>query len=247
MTLNESSFCRLEKLAGADGVRKLRSSSVMIIGCGGVGSWAAEAVARSAVGRITLVDFDTVSRSNINRQLPALENTLGEYKTEIIAARMKLINPEAAVMTYNLKIEESNIPVLLADRPDFVIDAIDDVRAKCALINYCKEKDINIIVSTGSGNKTDPTMIKINDLGLTKQDPLARAVRNTLRKKFGFPKSGKFGIPCVCSEEIPRTAGSREEENSAGCKSFSGTLCCVTGSFGFACASFIVRKLLREI
>jgi tRNA A37 threonylcarbamoyladenosine dehydratase len=199
-------FDRLARLYGRDKLEKLRNAHVMLFGLGGVGSWAAEALARTAAGRITLVDFDIVGDTNMNRQMPALCDTIGEDKTAVVAERLRKINPEAEIIVKNIRLTPENTEALFKEacavkNPDVVIDAIDNLTAKCFLINYCREHGIPVIVSCGSGGRTDPSEIKVMDLGETANDALARTVRGILRKKYNFPKKGKFGIKAVCSSE----------------------------------------------
>ena len=196
-------FDRLCRLYGKAVLEKLKAAHVLICGLGGVGSWAAEAIARTAIGRITLADFDIIGGTNINRQLPALSDTIGIKKTEAMAARFRKINPESAIKACDICLNPSNIPNLLAESPDIVIDAIDNVTAKCFLIAHCRKNGIPIIVSCGSGGRTDPSKIKVCDLAETQNDALARSVRYILRQKYGFPRKGRFGIQAVCSSELP--------------------------------------------
>lgn len=197
------SFDRLCRLYGNAALEKLNSAHVLICGLGGVGSWAAEAIARTAIGRITLADFDIIGETNINRQLPALSDTIGIKKTEAMAARLRKINPALAIKACDILLKPENIPNFLYEKPDIVIDAIDNVTAKCFLIAHCRQNSIPIIVSCGSGGRTDPSKIKVCDLAETQNDALARSVRYILRQKYGFPKTGPFGIQAVCSSELP--------------------------------------------
>ena len=257
-------FDRVARLVGPAGLEKLRKAHVMVIGCGGVGSWAAEMIARSAVGRISLVDFDTVCIRNFNRQLQALDGDIGKPKVKLLAERFKRINPEARVDGLNEFFSETTCPALLGEKPDFVIDAIDHVTSKCFLINHCHANNIPLIVSTGSGGRIDPTQVRVTDLGITERDPLARAVRKILREKYAFPRKGKFGVQAVCTLEQDRKPHDSVEATDckAGClcpqgenglhsctkKSVVlGTAGFVTGAFGMACASAAIRHLCGEI
>ena len=203
---NDYYFDRLVRLYGPEKFEKLRNAHVMLFGLGGVGSWAAEALARTAIGRITLVDFDIIGDTNMNRQMPALCDTVGSDKTAVAAERLKKINPAAEIIIKNMRLMPENTAELFkeacaAKKPDAVIDAIDNLTAKCFLINFCREHKIPLIVSCGSGGRTDPSKIRVMDLGETENDALARTVRGILRKKYNFPKKGKFGIKAVCSSE----------------------------------------------
>jgi len=257
----ERRFDRMARLVGPEAMEKLRRSHVMVIGCGGVGSWAAETVARAAVGRVTVVDFDTVCIRNFNRQLQALSGTVGQPKALLLAQRLRLVNPEARVDGVANYFNQDTCAELMAERPDFVIDAIDHITSKCFLINYCRSTGLPLIVSTGSGGRLDPTQVRVMDLGRTEMDPLARAVRDILRKKYGFPKKGNFGVQAVCTLEQHRKPHESMEltDCKAGClcpqgenefqsctkKSVVlGTAGFVTGAFGMACASAAVRHLI---
>ncbi len=257
----ERRFDRMTRLVGPEAMEKLKKSHVMVIGCGGVGSWAAETVARAAVGRLTVVDFDTVCIRNFNRQLQALSGTIGKHKALLLAERLRLVNPEARVDGIANYFNDTTCEVMMAERPDFVIDAIDHITSKCFLIDYCRKNKIPLVVSTGSGGRLDPTQVRVMDLGLTEMDPLARAVRNILREKYDFPKKGKFGVTCVCTLEQHKKPHKSVEltDCKAGClcpqgenefqsctkKSVVlGTAGFVTGAFGMACASVAVRHLI---
>ncbi|PIU20647.1 MAG: tRNA threonylcarbamoyladenosine dehydratase [Elusimicrobia bacterium CG08_land_8_20_14_0_20_59_10] len=257
-------FDRLARLVGPEGLKKLAKAHVMVVGCGGVGSWAAEMIARSAVGRITLIDFDTVCIRNFNRQLQALDGAIGKPKAQLLAERFRLINPQARIDGLNEFFSEASCGALMKDRPDFVIDAIDHVTSKCFLINYCRSNNIPLIVSTGSGGRLDPTQVRVTDLGLTRLDPLARAVRRILRGKYAFPRKGQFGVQAVCTLEQDRAPHNSVEATDckAGClcpqgenslqsctkKSVVlGTAGFVTGAFGLACASAAVAHICGDI
>ena len=249
-------FDRLCRLYGTEKLAKLQSAHVIICGLGGVGSWATEAIARTAVGRITLADFDIVGETNINRQLPALTDNFGREKTTVIAERIFKINPACHVEIKNIRLAPENIPSLFEEKPSVVIDAIDNVTAKCFLIAYCRKNKIPIVVSCGSGGRKDPSKITVRDLSETENDALARSVRYVLRQKYGFPRKGKFGITAVCSSEIPESPfpGLNQEEKKhvlpfeggkpARVPFISGTACFVTGSFGFFCAAEAVKNVI---
>ena len=253
-------FDRIIRLYGPEGADRLARSHVMIVGCGGVGSWAAEMTARSAVGRITLIDFDFVCIRNFNRQLQAVDGNVGKIKVDVLAERLKLITPLARIDAVAGALTEQSCADIMKERPDFLIDAIDHVSSKCFLINHCRSNGIPMIVSTGSGGRTDPTQVRGMDLGLTELDPLARAVRGILRDKYGFPKKGKFKVQAVCSLEVPRKPDSTMQETDckAGCMCphgesgfhsctkrslVLGTAGFVTGAFGMACAAEAVRHI----
>ncbi len=254
-------FDRMTRLVGPEAMARLERSHVMVIGCGGVGSWAAEAVARAAVGRVTVVDFDTVCIRNFNRQLQALSGNIGKPKALLLAERLRLVNPEARIDAVVNFFSENTCAELMAERPDFVIDAIDHITSKCFLINYCRETRLPLAVSTGSAGRIDPTQIRVMDLGRTQGDPLARAVREILRQKYNFPKKGDFGVQAVCTlephmkphESVQQTdckagclcpQGENEFQSCTKKSVVLGTAGFVTGAFGMACASVAVRALL---
>jgi tRNA A37 threonylcarbamoyladenosine dehydratase len=253
-------FDRLLRLVGPEGLARLRAAHVMVVGCGGVGSWAAEAVTRSAFGRVTVVDFDTVCIRNFNRQLQATDGTVGKLKVEVLAERLRLINPQARIDAVSKPFSEESHAELMKDRPDFVIDAIDHITSKCFLIDYCRKNSIPLIVSSGSAGRLDPTQIRVMDLGRTELDPLAKAIRKILRKKYAFPRNAKFGVPTVCSLEpaLEPHDQAGDSDCKAGCvcpggqsdfqccvkKSVVlGTSCAVTAAFGMACAAEAVRRV----
>lgn len=176
-------FSRSALLLGEEGIEKLKKAHVTVFGVGGVGSYSAEAIARGGVGRITLVDFDTVSPSNINRQLPALASTLGMKKTEVMAQRMREIHSESEICTYDAFCTPDNVETLVPADADFVIDAVDTVSAKIAIIVTCKKRGIPVISCMGAGNKLDPTKFVVTDIYKTSVCPLCRVMRHELRKR----------------------------------------------------------------
>ncbi|MGM9992272.1 MAG: ThiF family adenylyltransferase [Candidatus Bruticola sp.] len=196
-------FERLIRLIGLEGFRKLESVHVAVVGIGGVGSWASEALARSAVGRITLVDFDLINPTNINRQLPCLQSTIGQRKTEVMADRLRQINPWSHIETLNIVYSPSTAEKFWNLRPDLVLDCIDNITYKCHLLNYARAHKIAVVTSTGAGSKLDPTLIKVCDLSNTKVDPMALRIRKKLRRDYAFPANKSFHIPAVYSEELP--------------------------------------------
>jgi tRNA A37 threonylcarbamoyladenosine dehydratase len=229
-------FERLGWLIGDTGLARLARAHLMVVGVGGVGSWAAEALARSGVGRITLVDFDTVCVTNVNRQLHALDNAIGRPKAEVMAERLRAINPQATIRAHAQRYEPASADELLADAPDGLIDAIDSVTAKCHLLAQCRKRGIAAVCSTGAGGRSDPAAVAIGDLAHTDCDRLARVVRKVLRRHHGFPRTGAFGIPAVYSRELPQ--GDRDQRR--------GTSVCVTAVFGFHCAACAMRRVLAE-
>ncbi|HUP56639.1 MAG TPA: tRNA threonylcarbamoyladenosine dehydratase [Bdellovibrionota bacterium] len=258
-------FDRMGRLVGDARMKKLMDSHVMIIGLGGVGSFAAESIMRSGVGRVTLVDFDDVCVTNFNRQLHALQGRVGQPKADVMAERMKQINPSAQVRSLAKFYNADHCAEIFSERPDFVIDAIDNVTAKCHLLAYCRTEKIPVVAATGSGGRIDPTAIRIADLGKTTVDPLAREIRRILREKHGFPseEGAMFGIPAVYSTEPWRQPEELQYDGGKGFRCVCpqgdnpyfqcdnrnlilGNASFVTGSFGLFCASVAVRTLVGE-
>lgn len=255
-------FDRIGRLVGDTAMKKLMASHVTVIGLGGVGSWTAESLVRSGIGKVTIVDFDEVCVTNFNRQLHALRGTVGKPKAEILAARLRDINP-AAVITPMVEFYNSDHRAkIFAERPDYVVDAIDHITAKCHLIGYCRDEGIPVITSTGTGGRMDPTMVRVTDLGLTTVDPLARAVRGILRAHYDFPKAegAPFGIQAVYSAEPAMPPRELDYDGGKGFRCvcpqgenpyfncdnrnvIMGNAGFVTGTFGFVCAGVVVRQL----
>lgn len=259
-------FDRMGRLVGDAAMQKLFASHVMVIGLGGVGSWAAEAIARSGVGRITLVDFDAICITNANRQLHALRNNIGKQKAEVMAERLRAINPDLKVEACVQFFSVESSAELLAKQPDFIIDAIDSISAKCFLLAECRRNNIPVVCATGSGGRLDPSQIRVADLAETQVDPLAHEVRRILREKYAFPqgKRDRFGILAVYSVESYRKPHELHYDHGQGfrcvcpqgdnpyftCEKRNliwGNAGFVTGAFGLLCASTVVRGLLGEI
>ncbi|MCB9641626.1 MAG: tRNA threonylcarbamoyladenosine dehydratase [Myxococcales bacterium] len=256
-------FDRMGRLVGDGGMRRLLDASVMVIGLGGVGSFAAESLVRSGVGRIYLVDFDRICITNTNRQLQSMKGTIGRYKASVLAERLQLINPQAEVIPIEKFYMASNADELLAYPVEFVVDAIDNITAKCHLIAQCVERGLPLVTSTGASGRMDPTRIQINDLSETRVDPLAAAIRKILRQKYDFPMKGSYGVTAVYSSEAVRDPQELHYDGGQGfrcvcpggkndyhsCENRAliyGTASFVTGAFGLACASVAVRKILGE-
>ena len=205
---NETIYERTELMLGSDAVNHLKNANVCVVGVGGVGGFAVEALARAGVGKLTLVDNDKVSVSNINRQIIALHSTVGKYKTDAMRDRIADINPSCAVTCKNMLYDESTKDSLALDEYDYVLDCIDSVSSKVLLIAEAKAKNCNIISAMGAGNKLDPSRFKVSDISKTTTDPLARAIRGRL-KKLGINH-----LKVVFSDELPtnptgeRTPGS---------------------------------------
>jgi len=250
-------FSGIARLWGQKGLNALRSAHVCIVGIGGVGSWVAEAIARSGVGEITLVDLDDICTSNVNRQLHALDGAIGQPKVDIMAKRIAAINPDCRVHARHAFYNERTSDELLGVDYDLVIDAIDALYKKCHLIVACKNKQLPLVVVGSAGGRTDPTLVQTADLSRSFHDPLLQKVRKRLRQKYGFPRNErkKFRIDCVfspeemiypqpdgtvCSEKVP------EANLKLDCESGYGTASFITGTFGFVAAAVAVRRIVEH-
>jgi tRNA A37 threonylcarbamoyladenosine dehydratase len=250
-------FGGIGRLYGERALERFKTAHVCVIGVGGVGSWIVEALARSAVGHLTLIDLDNVAESNINRQIQALTDTIGQPKIEALRDRIAQINPFCKVTLVEDFIDPDNIVQMIdgkgpgAARFDYVVDAIDSVKAKAALIAYCREHALPMITSGGAGGQIDPTKIEVRDLGRTEQEPLLKKVRKLLRAQYGFSRGEKqkYGIDAVFSMEPLRYPESEEAACEIGssitglnCAGFGSSMV-VTASFGMIAAAHILRKL----
>jgi len=242
-------FGGIRRLYGADALARFQTSHICVVGIGGVGSWAAEALARSGIGRITLIDLDMVAESNVNRQIHALGDAFGKAKTTAMADRIRSINPTCQLTEIEDFVTPDNIEAMLGRGFDFVIDAIDQARTKAAMIAWCKAHDLPLITAGGAGGQTDPTRIAISDLARTVQDPLLSKVRALLRKEYGFTREPKinFGIPAVFSSEPLRYPENTCDVALVGlnCAGY-GSSVCVTASFGLFAASEVLRQIAAE-
>ena len=197
----EQRFGGIERLYGKQGLARLQAAHVAVVGIGGVGSWVAEALARSGVGELSLFDLDDVCVTNINRQMPALESTVGQLKVEVVAERIWQINPACIVHTVPDFVTRESMAEYITEDLDFVVDAIDSVAAKAALIAWCKRRKIQLVTTGGAGGQIDPTQIQVTDLNKTFNDPLAAKVRGLLRRDYNFSRTpGRhYSVPCVFS------------------------------------------------
>lgn len=250
---NERRFGGIARLYGNDAALRIARAHVCVIGIGGVGSWAAEVLARSGVAQLTLIDLDHVAESNINRQIHADDTTLGQAKVEAMRARIARINPHCRVTGIEEFIDPENVASLLPTC-DAVIDAIDQVRAKAALAAHCRRQKIRLVMTGGAGGRIDPTRVCFDDLSRTTQDALASKVRARLRGEYGFPRDPKkkFGIDCVYSpEQIRRpVAAACDVEDAHPEQGVSGLNCAgygssvaVTAAFGMAAAARVLNLL----
>jgi len=253
-------FGGIQRLYGAQGAERLRHAHVCVIGVGGVGSWTVEALARTGIGSLTLIDLDEVCASNINRQLPALTAEIGRPKVRVLAERAAQINPECRVRAIEEFFTAASAENLLAGGYDFVLDAIDSLQNKCLLLAGCRERGIAVLACGGAGGRRDPTQVRVADLALASHDRLLRQARKRLRTDFGFPRdeTQPFGVDCVYSTEdpvFPRADGSvctsRQARDTSidlqlNCNGGYGTASFVTGAFGFAAAARIAQRLAEN-
>ncbi len=227
-------FARFEMLIGADGIDKLLSKKVVVVGIGGVGSFAAEALARSAIGTIVLVDKDIVDITNINRQILALHSTIGKNKVDVMKERLLDINPKLNVKTYHLHLDQSNLHMIIEEKPDYIIDAIDSLDSKVSLILAANQANIPIISSMGMANKWDPTRIEVTDIAKTHTDPVAKILRKEL-KNAGFMNKLKV----VFSSELPLKQPLSQGKKVPASNAF------VPPVAGIILANTVVRELLN--
>ncbi len=247
-------FGGIARLYGADALERLLASHVCVVGIGGVGSWAAEALARSAVGSITLIDLDEICQTNLNRQVHALDGTIGQVKVDVMRDRIRMIHPDCRIAARQAFFGAATAESILATRYDYVVDAIDNAHDKSRLIVDCRERKIPIICAGGAGGRRDPNQIRIADLSRAIHDPLLARVRRILRQDYGFPRNlkTKFRVDCVFSPErsvYPQSDGSVCEKRDpkagqrSGRESGLGTVSVVTGAFGFAAAARVIESI----
>ena len=251
-------FGGIRRLYGSRAVERFRSAHVVVVGVGGVGSWTVEALARSGIGKLTLIDLDDVCVSNVNRQLHALDGTVGRPKVEVLAERCRAIQPGIEVVEEIAFVTPTNLAERIPEDADHLVDAIDSVVAKAALINWCKRRKLPITVTGAAGGQTDPTRIRVADLARTEHDPLLAKVRARLRRDFGFSRNPKrrFSVECVYSDEqlvYPGSDGevcfakpASGESTRLDCASGFGAATFVTGSFGFVAASRVLARLAKK-
>jgi tRNA A37 threonylcarbamoyladenosine dehydratase len=248
-------FGGIARLYGERALERFRAAHVCVIGVGGVGSWVVEALARSAVGHLTLIDLDNVAESNINRQIQALSSTIGMPKIEALRERIVQINPFCQVTLVEDFIDENNLGQMIgAQRVDYVIDAIDSVKPKAALIAYCRERAIDLVTIGGAGGQLDPTKVQVRDLARTEQEPLLKKVRKILRARYGFARGekNKYHIDAVFSMEPLRYPEAGDacavDANSItglNCAGFGSSMV-VTATFGMVAAGHVLRRLADD-
>lgn len=258
----QNRFGGIGRLYGQQALSQFARSHVVVIGIGGVGTWAAEALARSGIGQISLMDLDDICVTNTNRQIHALSSTIGASKVAVMAQRIREINPECQVNEIEDFITIDNLAEYLpganaGGNIDYVIDCIDAVKQKAALIAWCKRQKINIVTVGGAGGQMDPTQIQLTDLAKTYQDPLLAKVRNILRREYHFSKNvqRRFAVDAVFSSEqlvypkadgsVCSTKASADGSMRMDCASGFGAVTMVTGTFGFVAASRVLAKLAR--
>ncbi|MGD8908854.1 MAG: tRNA cyclic N6-threonylcarbamoyladenosine(37) synthase TcdA [Chromatiales bacterium] len=246
-------FGGIARLYGQQGLARLSAAHVAVIGVGGVGSWAVEALARSGIGALTLYDLDHIAESNVNRQLHALEENFGMAKVQAMAQRVQAINPHCRVVAQEVFIEMDNLASLTDGGFDYVVDCIDSFRNKAALIAACRRRKVAVITVGGAGGQVDPTRIRLADLSRSEQDPLLSKTRKLLRREYGFSSNPKrrFDVPCVYSTEQQRYPDPQGMvcldrptaiESSLNCGGF-GSAMTVTASFGLVAVSHVLGKL----
>lgn len=231
-------YSRTELLIGLEGMERLRGASVLVFGVGGVGSHCIEALARSGIGHLILVDNDTVSLTNINRQSIALHSTVGQYKTKVMKEKIRDIDPAIRVDTYETFVLPDNVETVFREQPDYVIDAIDTVTAKLAVIEYAQERGIPVISSMGTGNKLHPELFEITDISKTSVCPLCRVMRRALKAR------GIAHLKVVYSKEKPVDTSGRETGEDPGARrSVPGSISFVPPAAGLLIAGEVIREL----
>jgi tRNA A37 threonylcarbamoyladenosine dehydratase len=243
---HERRFAGVARLFGGEGYARLRAARVAVVGIGGVGSWAAEALARSHVGTISLVDLDHIAESNTNRQIHALGDAYGRAKVLAMAERIAAIDPSCRVLPVDAFADEDNAGALV-DGHDLVLDCIDQVRAKAALIAACRARGIAVIACGAAGGRMDPTRLRQDDLARVHGDPLLAKVRYRLRRKHGFPRDGggrvrRFGVAAIYSDEPIRAPQDCAPQARLACAGY-GSMAAVTGAMGFAAAAAALQHL----
>ena len=258
-TVLRERFAGVDRLYGRGSTQLLAGKHVCVVGLGGVGSWAVEALARSAVGRMTLIDADEICLSNSNRQLFAIDGQFGRGKAEAMAERCRAINPKLQVEVIASFLTPSNLESLLDRGYDLVLDACDSFRSKVEMIAWCRRRKIPLVVSGSAGGRTDPTQVRVRDLSRTEHDALLALIRKKLRAEFNFPKNAQryFGVPAVYSLENvkypqadgsvcgTRPAMSADAALKLDCGAGLGAATHITGAFAFAAVARAIEILLK--
>lgn len=251
-------FSGIRRLYGRKAADFISGAHFCVVGIGGVGSWAVEALARTGIGAITMIDHDDISKGNTNRQIHAMEGAYGQSKVEAMQERILSINPDCRVNAIDDFLTTKNMSRYIHKEYDYVIDAIDGIKFKAELVHYCRRNKIPVVMTGGAGGLTDPTGIQIKDLSRTHNDPLAAKVRSKLRSEYGYSRDAKkkFGIDCVFSSQAqlyPRPDGSVSTQKpgvhgvTLDCESGYGSATFVTASFGFVAVSYAMDKMLARM
>lgn len=251
----ESRFGGIARLYGSQAMGKIRQARILVIGIGGVGSWVAEALARTGLGHMTLVDLDDVCVTNINRQIHAVNDTVGKFKVDVMKDRIGTINPYCEVDTKQFFFSPKNLASIFDKEYDFVVDACDDFTNKCHLIDHCRKNKIPLVVMGGAGGKTDPLLVRMSDMALSANDRLLAKLRKKLRQDFDFPKDPdeEFGVWSVWSHEraVYPTADGCVTHKAPGlaknmdCSEGFGSASFVTGTFAFVTTSLVIREITK--
>lgn len=248
----ERRFGGLRRLHGAVAYERLRAARIAVIGVGGVGSWAAEALARSGVAELTLIDLDHVAESNINRQVHALDHTVGQAKVLALKDRIAQIHPGCVVHAIEEFVDEANVATLLSAQPlDGVLDCCDQVKAKAAIAAWCAQARVHVVAVGAAGGKSQPQLVEVGDLSEVTHDPLLASLRQRLRQRHEGARKGSMGLPCVFSREAvlpPQDAecavGDAAGDGSLNCHGY-GSSVMVTATFGMVSAATLVRALIK--
>lgn len=252
----DARFSGIGRLLGVRALEKIKTSRVLVIGIGGVGSWVAESLARTGIGGLTLVDLDDVCVTNINRQIHAISSTVGRFKVEVMKDRLLEIQPYCDVDVKQCFFSPKNLERIFDKSYDFVVDACDDFTNKCFLIDHCRKEKIPMVVMGGAGGKVDPLQVRVTDMSFSQNDRLLARLRKKLRQDFAFPgeNGGDFGVWAVWSHEraVYPTADGCTTYRPPGlaknmdCSEGFGSASFVTGAFAFAATSVVIRELTRE-
>ncbi|OIQ18437.1 MAG: hypothetical protein BM556_09260 [Bacteriovorax sp. MedPE-SWde] len=248
MTGYETRFAGVGSLLGNESLERLKNAHFLVIGLGGVGTWAVESLVRSGLGKLTLVDLDDICVSNTNRQLHAHEGNYGKMKAEALAERVKLINPECEVEIILSYFNKKNADEILSKKYSMVVDGIDSIDEKTILLNLCYRKGLKVVTAGAAGGKTDPTKITVAEITKTKQDKLIKAIKKKLRREFNYPLgNGKAKVKCVYSFEPSKKIKTCDVTNSTklDCSGGLGTSTYMTGTFGFLLSYIAIDEFLK--
>lgn len=240
-------FSGVARLYGEQGLRKLARAHVAVIGVGGVGSWVVEALARSGVGKITLMDFDDVCVSNFNRQILATDESVGKFKIDVLGERIRLINKECELQLINDRFSPETAEKFFSTNYDYIVDAFDNGVGKAFLAHHCRSHKKKLIVLGSVGGKRDPSKIKVDDLSRSTEDTLLAFMRKKLRADYGFPrlKNKKFSVPCVYSTEKYVYPEDSTEIKKLDCGGGMGAITHLAGAFGFFAVSRVIHDLVE--